>query len=379
MRVIAITFFISIISCFNLTLSASRDVGELKDQTPKFDQNYWQYDYLRIVDNLLYGVYDSDSLAAECLGFIDNPISTNSANIKQSINIYGKDYIVTSIGEKAFEDCLFLESVTIPSSIRVFGKECFKGCVNLQSVDIPESTEIIDNYAFAGCTRLKSIFIPKNVVRIGNDYTIGQILPSMTNVFYGCNLDKIVVDKQNQYYDSRRNCNAIINSKTNSLIVAGGNTKIPRSVKSIGDESFAYQIWLEKLKIPQDIEYIEYTAFDGCSMLSNIKVSKANKVYDSRDNCNAVMETATNTLVVGSNNTIIPETTKKIGSMAFSGRAGLREIVIPSGVDFIMSGAFNNCINLERVVLPKTIHYNYPFGNCIRLNMNTIPGNGEVF
>lgn len=379
MRVIAITFFFSIISCFNLTLSASRDVGELKDQTPKFDQNYWQYDYLRIVDNLLYGVYDSDSLAAECLGFIDNPISTNSANIKQSINIYGKDYIVTSIGEKAFEDCLFLESVTIPSSIRVFGKECFKGCVNLQSVDIPESTEIIDNYAFAGCTRLKSIFIPKNVVRIGNDYTIGQILPSMTNVFYGCNLDKIVVDKQNQYYDSRRNCNAIINSKTNSLIVAGGNTKIPRSVKSIGDESFAYQIWLQTLKIPKDIEYIEYTAFDGCPMLSEIKVVKANKVYDSRGNCNAVMETATNILVAGSNKTIIPDNTKEVGLNAFSGRAGLREIVIPESVELLQSGSFYNCINLERVVMSNTTHYNFPFVNCNRLSMENIPGNGEIY
>lgn len=379
MRTYFALFIITIAFCTKFTVISAANVDNMEQQTPKFEENYWQYDYLRIVDNLLYGVPDSDSLVAECLGFIDNAISANRADIEKSINIYGKDYMVTSIGEKAFKDCQFLQKVTIPDCIRTFGKECFKGCVNLQSVEIPESTEIIDNYAFAGCIRLKSIFIPKNIVQIGNEYTIGQMLPSMTNVFYGCNLNKIVVDKQNRHYDSRGNCNAIINSKTNSLIVAGVNTRIPKTVTSIGDESFVCQIWLEKLKIPQDIEYIEYTAFDGCSMLSNIKVSKANKVYDSRDNCNAVMETATNTLVVGSNNTIIPETTKKIGSMAFSGRAGLREIVIPSGVDFIMSGAFNNCINLERVVLPKTIHYNYPFGNCIRLNMNTIPGNGEVF
>lgn len=379
MRTYFALFIITIAFCTKFTVISAANVDNMEQQTPKFDQNYWQYDYLRIVDNLLYGVYDSDSLVAECLGFIDNAISANRADIENSINIYGKDYIVTSIGEKAFEDCLFLESVTIPSSIRVFGKECFKGCVNLQSVEIPESTEIIDNYAFAGCIRLKSIFIPKNVVQIGNEYTIGQMLPSMTNVFYGCNLNKIVVDKQNRHYDSRGNCNAIINSKTNSLIVAGRNTKIPRSVTSIGDESFAYQIWLQTLKIPEGVEYIEYTAFDGCSMLSEIKVAKANKVYDSRGNCNAVMETATNILVAGSNKTIIPDNTKEIGLNAFSGRAGLREIVIPESVELLQSGSFYNCINLERVVMPNTTHYNFPFVNCNRLSMENIPGNGEIY
>ena len=226
MRVIAITFFFSIISCFNLTLSASRDVGELKDQTPKFEENYWQYDYLRIVDNLLYGVPDSDSLVAECLGFIDNAISANRADIEKSINIYGKDYMVTSIGEKAFKDCQFLQKVTIPDCIRTFGKECFKGCVNLQSVEIPESTEIIDNYAFCSCKQLQKAILPASL----------KILN--TGLFYNCTQLVDVV--------------------------------IPEGVTHIGMNAFNGCSALKELYIPESVTHIDLDAFSGCDNLENL-------------------------------------------------------------------------------------------------------------
>ena len=86
---------------------------------------------------------------------------------------------------------------------------------------------------------------------------------------------------------------------------------------------------------------IEDSAFSGCQNLTSIIVDKKNQKYDSRNDCNAIIDTQTNALIMGCKNTIIPEDIKSIGVDAFYRCTGLTSIKIPDSVKTIGTSAFN--------------------------------------
>ena len=115
---------------------------------------------------------------------------SGSIEIPASV-IYSKvKYNVTSIGSFAFNSCRGLSSVTIPNSVTSIGRSAFDSCSGLTSVTIPSSVTQIDYEVFSGCIALTSI----------------------------------KVENGNQYYDSRNNCNAIIETSSNTMI-AGCKTQ----------------------------------------------------------------------------------------------------------------------------------------------------------
>ncbi|MGN0480119.1 MAG: leucine-rich repeat protein, partial [Lachnospiraceae bacterium] len=265
---------------------------------------------------------------------------------------------VTSIGEWAFCNCSSLTSIEIPSSVTSIGISAFSYCTSLTSIKIPGSVTSIGNSAFWDCSSLNRLEIPSGVKVIGNNAFCGcrsltgiEISSSVTSignsVFSGCSsLTSIVVASDNSVYDSRDNCNAIIKTKDNTLVVGCKNTQIPGSVTSIGNYAFEDCTGLTSIEIPSGVTSIRSYAFGGCSNLTNIVVASDNSVYDSRDNCNAIIKTEDNTLVVGCKNTQIPSSVENIGSSAFYGCTGLTGIKIPSSVTSIGSYAFYNCNNL---------------------------------
>ena len=94
---------------------------------------------------------------------------SGTLNIPATVTINGIEYSVTSIGEKAFENCDNLQSVTIPNSVTSIGNSAFNGCSSLQSVTIPNSVTSIGNDAFQSCSSLQSVTIPNSVTSIGDD------------------------------------------------------------------------------------------------------------------------------------------------------------------------------------------------------------------
>ena len=124
---------------------------------------------------------------------------------------------------------------------------------------------------------------------------------------------------------------------------------IPEGVTSIGSGAFSRCSSLTSINIPESVTSIGYGAFAGCSSLTSIKVDENNAKYDSRDNCNAIIKTESNTLIAGCQNTIIPESVTSIGEAAFEGCSSLTSINIPESVTFIGYVAFYYCSSLTSV------------------------------
>ena len=125
---------------------------------------------------------------------------------------------------------------------------------------------------------------------------------------------------------------------------------IGNSVTSIGNEAFRSCSGLTSITIPNSVMSIGEKAFSNCTKLTSLKVESGNTKFDSRDNCNAIIETASNKLIAGCNTTVIPNSVTSIGQDAFRG-SGLTGVIIPNSVTSIGSYAFNNCSALTSVTL----------------------------
>ncbi len=286
-------------------------------------------------DTLCYKINMSSNTAI--VQGIDTAIS--DIIIPSQITYRGKKYIVTSIGKNAFRNTI-LTSITIPTSVTSIGDAAFAFCRNLKNIEIPNSVTSIGASAFDGCHDLVSVRIPASVNFI-SDY-----------VFCRCeNLTSLIVDKENKKYDSRENCNAIIHTSSNTLIAGCKNTTIPPSVTSIRTSAFEYCNNLISIKIPASINSISNYAFCRCNNLTNLVVDTENIEYDSRENCNAIIHTSSNTLIAGCKNTAIPSSISSINTWAFGGCNNLISIKIPSSVTSIGVGIVSFCNNLASIIV----------------------------
>ena len=177
---------------------------------------------------------------------------------------------IVGIREGSFKECTSLESIVIPNGVKFIGKQAFESCSSLSSIEIPETVEEIGEQAFFNCSSLTQLFIPKSVVNfiINKDDNYWQY--SYRSIIYGCNsLTSLVVDKDNPVYDSRNNCNAIIETASNTLIVGCTTTKIPEGIIAIGLHAFDGFQNLTSITLPQSLNIIELGAFNNCTSLKD--------------------------------------------------------------------------------------------------------------
>ena len=256
---------------------------------------------------------------------------TGDIVIPSQTTIDGKVYSVTGIGNNAFKDCTNLTCITIPNSVTSIGNSAFSHCSGLTSVTIPNSVTSIGNAAFSGCSGLTSVTIGNGVTSIGN------------SAFYNC-------------------------SSLTSITIGNG-------VTSIGDDAFEYCSSLTSIIIPNSVTSIGSNPFAYCRNLKSILVESGNAIYDSRNNCNAIIKTSTNALITGCKNTLILNSVTRIYTSAFRGCSGLTSVTIPNSVASIGMYAFLGCTNLTSITIPNSVTSIdiYTFYGCSGLTSVTIP------
>lgn len=245
--------------------------------------------------------------------------------------------------------------VIIPKTDRI-GTAVFYGCTMLEEITIPEGVKKISFCAFYKCSNLLNIKIPASV----------EIIEPA--VFYGCDkIETIIVSPENKVYDSRDNCNAIIETATNNLIIGCKNTKVVDSVFNI-EPKYNETDWLkekattteEGLKIIGNGILLDGSNVSGSFIIPDTITNISSDAFFKNDNLTSI---------------VIPENVKNINDGAFNSCKNLENVEIKSNIEKIPSHAFNNCQNLINVKLPKTIKTieSFAFSYCYNLKTIEIP------
>lgn len=243
-------------------------------------------------------------------------------------------YVVTSIGVCAFEYCLSIRGITIPDSVKTIGPGAFNNCHYLESVVIPDGVTRIENSAFSYCVALENVTIPGSVTSIGQ------------SAFYLCS--------------------------------ALTDVTIPDSVTSIGDGAFSACTSLERVEIPDSVLEIGENIFNRCTALKNIYVSPEHPVLATLDG--VLFEKVEKRLVsypcaFTETSYAIPQGIQVIGGSAFNGCDSLTEVTIPESVTSIGRWAFLECTSLTGITIPEGVTSigDRVFTGCTALTSVTLP------
>ena len=302
---LAFTCVISTMSVFKVDAKAEDAVMETSDG---------RFQYVEDTENGGYMIYDY-------------LLNEDAVEIPAEIN--GKP--VTSIDQYSFYQKT-MTSVTIPDTVKKIGESAFYECKKLKNVHIPDSVTDLEPYSFGDCYALASFNIPKGITEIP---AYAFEWANITSLDIPDNITKIGEGA----FGFCKNVTSLT---------------IPDSVTEIGEKAFQSWKGLKSFEVPKNVTKLSGNTFMS-SGITTLTVSPENPVYDSRDNCNAVIETDTDKLIIGIYGTKIPETIRTIGSHAFESSHELSTLEIPVGVTAIEDYAFDECGSLANLTIPKTV------------------------
>lgn len=264
--------------------------------------------------------------------------------------------------EDAFDGCVSLKQITLPSSLVELGGFTFYGCESLESITIPSKLRVMARHTFDGCVSLKQIHLPASLEEI--EYRL----------FADCaNLERITVDVSNTKFKSDGNC---LLSKDGKTLYEGSNASvIPDGVEIINGNAFAGRKGLKDLILPESLKIIEGSAFYGCDGLTEVVLPANLERLDShafRDCANLEFNVQGNVNYLGSADNPhfalisattnqdtsyeIHQDTKIIGGHAFDGCYKFQNTTLPDGVIFIGSFAFGSTA-LKEVSVGNSLKY----------------------
>lgn len=340
------------------------------------------------------------------LTHIDNHAFFDCINL-ESVNIPDK---VVTIKFFAFYNCKELKEVTIGSSVESIEGEVFNYCDKLERIIVKATNPPVcgKNYAFNTVDKetcrlvvpresadlYKTAFEWKDFVNVETLAGMGKCGDNLDWVLYdtgelvitgdGAMYDYVYEDKRAKWdnelvktvriegavtnigdhaFDECSNMTDIkmpntitkIGSIAFSSCYALTDMSLPNTVTTLGSWAYSHCRSLTKVYIPKSLTDIGNWALIGCENVTSMEVEQGNPVFDSRDNCNAIIRSATNTLVAGCQTTVIPNTVTSIGRSAFYDCANLTNITIPTSVTTIEEAAFYRCRKLREVEIPDMV------------------------
>jgi hypothetical protein len=265
---------------------------------------------------------------------------------------------VSEVGEKAFLACSHLQSVVFSNGVQTICSAAFRECGSLESVDFCPTITSIERQAFRQCTNLKSVSVPSGVTTLEYE------------AFYGCkNLSSLILPKTLVFinYAALCGCESLVSVDLPEGLSAIGHgafsgckslvsITLPTGLTVIDRGAFVGCTSLQSILIPKSVTQLGPELFQGCSSLASLEVEGGNPVYDSRDHCNAVIETSSAQLIQGGSiNTVIPRSVTSIGDKAFYYCFVPHSLVIPGNVTYVGTDAFRNSFNLSSLTVSEGV------------------------
>ena len=347
-------------------------------------------------DEIVFGVWcDNDSLTFRIIDAENHYVEVASAEITvgnvdvpSTVTYEDTEYTVTAIGRESFR-FKELTSLTLPNTIKVIKERAIHFCREMESITLPESLESIEKWGLYACYGITSLSIPSSVTTLS---------PQFIAACY--NITSITVDPTNTVYDSRGNCNGIMETATDKLVAGCQATIIPAETKIIGDYAFDMQTHtysiilpeglleigeysfdltgLTSIAIPNTVTTLHDNAFFGMSYLSSIHipasvtnigngvlsacielvaidVDENSTSYDSRNNCNSIIDSRTNKLIACCMNSVVPEGVTSIGERVASNITLPDYWQLPNTVTSFDSIAFSYCNGIRHFTVPQQV------------------------
>lgn len=281
---------------------------------------------------------------------------------------------VTSIGAQAFINCVNLTSISFPETLQTLGGWSFMNCSSLSKVILPYDLQSLGTGAFKRCQALSHVALPVSFNLQTSAVFEGANINTFTlrarTVEEFCNVSDVHCNYRLDVckYTTQPRVIEIGGQEITHLVIPDSVFRIPHylfykctnlqsvsfpsTLTTISDRSFRYTS-LTDVSIPANVTFIAPDAFSYCPYINTISVDENNTVYDSRNNCNAIIDTEKNWLQNGCQSTIIPDDVVKV--YGFVGCTSLRSIIIPDSVLELGNSAFLDCTNLTSIQLSNQL------------------------
>ena len=283
------------------------------------------YDFEK--NGIYYKVEDNEAVVTYCNTTYNS--YSGSVIVPSMVEKNGVQYPVTSIGPRAFRNCLNLTHVTLPDEIESIGEQAFANCLNLERIDLPRNLKTIGEYAFEECAALRTVSIPASLQRVE------------AKAFHQCEgLSEVLVEDLTPWYGiifADATSNPLYFS--HHMVVDGTpveHLEVPGTVTEIGKNTFVGLSELKTLVIDEGVKTVGTGAFAYCDGLSSVVMS---------------------------------ETTTQLGNGAFYGCSSLEHLTLSDSLTDIGATAFGACSSLKHFMMPQSLVTigEKAFANCTAL------------
>lgn len=379
--------YVEVMDESNRTKTKSLDASSIKKSKnyneEEFNLNFNLFNLKDVFVSNDFEYNENDDRTINILKYIGKNINIT---IPEKIN--GKN--VTTIGNRAFDDCYENTKIKIPKTIKNIAKNAFNDCISLKNIEvdkdnkyysseegilfdknktklirypqgkdsvsvykIPKKVETLDEFSFYNCSNISRIVVPKSIKNI--EYS----------AIYTCQYSNIEVNKKNKNY---KDIDGVLFDKTGKVLIKypikrkESTYEIPYTVKKIASYAF-FDTNIKNIIMLDEIKELGNMTFYKCNV-EEIKLS--NNIETMGD---GEFRECTNLKEIR-----IPRGIKSIESYAFNGCTNLNSVNLPEGLIEIKNNAFNKCTSLVNINFPKTLYKinNYAFSECTSLEYVTI-------
>ena len=255
---------------------------------------------------------------------------------------------VEELPEAAFENCLKLKTVNIPSKV-ASANSVFKSCDKLESINVAEDNANLSSIDGVLFDKVTHTLVKYPAAKRGNAYTVPEGTEAiMNNAFENTVLTQVAIPSSVRFIGG----NAFLFCKQLTQII------LPEGVEEFGSSPFQWCSNLVKADLPASLTTIKSNPFLRCEKLKEIVIAEGNPALMLVNGCLVLKEDMVIVCCpVGMNEKKLefPAGIRKIDSSAFNSCAAIEEVIFGDGLEEIATNAFHLCKNLKRIVLPASV------------------------